>query len=41
VEAELDAAVEFGRASPYPTRDDLWSNMYADSSAWEASPWPK
>ena len=39
VEAELDAAVEFGRASPYPTREDLWSYMYADSSAWEKSPW--
>lgn len=39
VQAELDAAVEFGRASPYPTRDDLWSNMYADSSAWEDAPW--
>lgn len=39
VQAELDAAVEFGRASPYPERDDLWTNMYADASAWEAMPW--
>jgi acetoin:2,6-dichlorophenolindophenol oxidoreductase subunit alpha len=37
--AELDAAVEFGCAGPYPTRDDLWVNMYEDSSAWEAMPW--
>jgi acetoin:2,6-dichlorophenolindophenol oxidoreductase subunit alpha len=41
IQAELDTAVEFARASPYPSRDDLWSNMYADSSAWEESPWPK
>jgi pyruvate dehydrogenase E1 component alpha subunit len=39
VESELDDAVEFGRKSPYPTREDLWRNMYADSSAWETSPW--
>lgn len=39
VKSELDAAVEFGRASPYPERDELWSNMYADSSAWETRPW--
>lgn len=41
VQAELDAAVEFGRASPYPDRDDLWRNMYADSSAWETTPWQR
>ena len=41
IQAELDTAVEFARASPYPARDDLWSNMYADTSAWEDSPWPK
>lgn len=41
VKSELEAAVEYGRASPYPVRDDLWSNMYADSSAWEDTPWPK
>lgn len=41
IAAELDAAVEFARASPYPSRDDLWSNMFADASAWEGSPWPK
>ena len=39
VRAELDVAVEFGRASPYPDREALWVNMYADSSAWEATPW--
>jgi len=41
VQAELDAAVDFGRASPYPTKADLWSNMYEDSSAWEGTPWSK
>ena len=41
VQAELDAAVEFARASPYPTRADLWRNMYEDSSAWEGTPWPE
>jgi pyruvate dehydrogenase E1 component alpha subunit len=39
VEAELDGAVAFARASPYPERADLWANMYADSSAWEGMPW--
>jgi pyruvate dehydrogenase E1 component alpha subunit len=41
VKAELDAAVEFGRASPYPSKEDLWRNMYVDSSAWEHSPWQR
>ena len=41
IQAEIDAAVEFGRASPYPEPADLWANMYADSSAWEKSPWPR
>ena len=37
---ELDAAVAFGQAGPYPDRRDLWANMYADSTAWETTPWP-
>ena len=41
VQAELDEAVAFGRASPYPAAEDLWSNMYADSTAWEERPWPR
>lgn len=36
IQVELDEAVAFGRASPYPEMKDLWSNMYADSSAWGA-----
>lgn len=41
VQADLDAAVEFGLASPYPVLDDLWSNMYADASAFRGTPWRK
>jgi acetoin:2,6-dichlorophenolindophenol oxidoreductase subunit alpha len=39
IQAELDEAVAFARASPYPARDDLWANMYADPSAWGGMPW--
>ena len=41
VQAELDAAVEFGRSSPYPDTGDLWANMYADASAWGDMTWPR
>lgn len=37
IQSELEDAVAFGRASPYPEMKDLWSNMYADSSAWGTS----
>jgi TPP-dependent pyruvate/acetoin dehydrogenase alpha subunit len=39
IQAELDAAVEFGRASPYPTRDELWSNMYAEPGLFGRASW--
>lgn len=36
VRAEVDAAVEFARESPLPEPEELWEDMYVDSSAWQS-----